>query len=79
MVVLVTPTLATRTLVAPSSREVYTLYVKLRPPGFSAGGSQVTEIVLSVVPVTRTFLGREGGTVVCVSWFEDTFNDMEGG
>ena len=45
---------------------MYTLYVKLRPPGFSAGGPQVTEIVLSVVPVTLTFLGGEGGTVVCV-------------
>ena len=70
MVALVTGTFSvTRTLASPS-REVYTLYVKLRPPGFSAGGSQVTEIVLSVVPVTRTFLGGEGGTVVCVcvSW-----------
>ena len=46
----------------PSSRDLYTLYEMLWPPGFSSGGSQVIVIESSVLATTRRFLGGDGGT-----------------
>lgn len=53
--------LATKTL-EPPSRDLYTLYEMLRPPGFSSGGSQIIVIESSALATTRRFLGGDGGT-----------------
>ena len=45
-----------------SSRDLYTLYEMLRPPGFSSGGSQVIVIESSDLATTRRFLGGDGST-----------------
>lgn len=45
-----------------SSRDLYTLYEILLPPGFSSGGFQVIVIESSVLATTWRFLGADGGT-----------------